>query len=359
MTEAHSAEGWLKLASILTKTAMAGRSTLALPARLRGALFKALAFSCFGGAIVLALVAIGLGVGPFLGAAGAVAIDAGLLAALGLAAFPWRRGRGGSRATPPPGLRPEVLLAGISESLAREKGLSIVAGLLVGILAASARSLTQTGPRGKLRGPASPTETVKFLPNQNPEGFFMSRTRNAPCAKIREPGVGLPKPRVDAAKARPSAFLPMRSEFRVSDLTRPSAEEAMHQLRILLVEADATIGLLLAEILEDLGAVICAVEANIAKVASAAARWHPNLIIVDVGLGDADGVAAIAEILAAGLIPCVFVTDDNLRIPSDWPGAVLIRKPFRGPEIVAAIRRAMSEFQRRADDASSGQRGSS
>jgi hypothetical protein len=137
--EASVAAGWLKLASMLGTAGMAGRSTLSFGARLRGALFEILAFSCFGAAIVLALVAIGLGIAPFLGAAGAVAVDAGLVAALGLAAFPWTRGRVQRRA-PPPGPTPEVMLARISEILAREKGLSVVAGLLVGIVAAGSRN---------------------------------------------------------------------------------------------------------------------------------------------------------------------------------------------------------------------------
>ena len=131
----------------------------------------------------------------------------------------------------------------------------------------------------------------------------------------------------------------------------------MKDLRILVVEADATIGSLIAEMLEDLGAVVCGVEVDITKAASAVERCHPDLMIVDVGLGMANGVTAIKEILLAGLITCVFVTDDNLREPSDWPGAILIRKPFRGPEIVAAIRRAMHESRQDAVDASSRARG--
>jgi CheY-like chemotaxis protein len=117
----------------------------------------------------------------------------------------------------------------------------------------------------------------------------------------------------------------------------------MKHLRILVVEADAAIGPLLEEMLEDLGAVVCAVEVDIAKAVSAAARCHPDLMIVD--------VAVIEAILSNGQIPCVFVTDDNLRKPSLWPGAVLIRKSFRAPEIVAAIRRAMTGRKRSFADA--------
>ena len=59
----------------------------------------------------------------------------------------------------------------------------------------------------------------------------------------------------------------------------------MKPLRILVVEDDAVIGGLLAETLEDLGYVVCAVETNAANAVAAAARHHPDLMIVDVGLG--------------------------------------------------------------------------
>jgi len=117
-------------------------------------------------------------------------------------------------------------------------------------------------------------------------------------------------------------------------------------LRILVVEQDLTIGPLLAEMLEDLGAVVCGVEVDPGKAADAAARGLPDLMIVDVGLGAANDVGAIKEILLDGLVPCVFVTDANLRESTLWPGAVLVRKPFRGPEIVAAIGRAIGESAR-------------
>ena len=117
----------------------------------------------------------------------------------------------------------------------------------------------------------------------------------------------------------------------------------MGRLRILVVEEDVAIGPLLAEMLEDLGAVVCGVEVDESRAAEAAARCRPDLMIVDVGLGATSNVNAVKEILLDGLIPCVFVTDANLRESTLWPGAVLVRKPFRAPEIVAAIGRALGE----------------
>ena len=83
-------------------------------------------------------------------------------------------------------------------------------------------------------------------------------------------------------------------------------------------------------------------ETDAANAVAAAARHHPDLIIVDVGLGDASGVAAVNEILRGGFVPHVFATGDALRDLSLGPEAVLIQKPFRGPDIVRAIERALA-----------------
>jgi len=118
--------------------------------------------------------------------------------------------------------------------------------------------------------------------------------------------------------------------------------EPMKPLRILVVEDDVMIGGLLAETLEDLGHFVCAVETNAANAVAAAARHRPDLMIVDVGLGEASGVAAVREILRSGFVPHVFATGDALRDLSLGPEAVLIQKPFRGPDIVHAIERALA-----------------
>ena len=89
-------------------------------------------------------------------------------------------------------------------------------------------------------------------------------------------------------------------------------------------------------------------ETNAANAVAAAARHRPDLMIVDVGLGEASGIAAVKEILRSGFVPHVFVTGDALRDLSLGPDAVLIQKPFRGPDIVKAIQRALAAKPARA-----------
>ena len=85
-------------------------------------------------------------------------------------------------------------------------------------------------------------------------------------------------------------------------------------LRVLVVEDDAIIGALLAEMLEGMGHDVCAVEATEADAVTAAARWRPDLMIVDVRLGEGSGVSAVDEIHRTGPIPHVFVSADIARL---------------------------------------------
>ncbi len=116
----------------------------------------------------------------------------------------------------------------------------------------------------------------------------------------------------------------------------------MRALRTLVVEDDAMIGGLLAETLEGLGHTVCAVKRNLADATAAASHWRPDLMIVDVGLGEASGIAAVKEILSSGFVPHVFVTSDILRGMSLGSETVLIQKPFRVSDLERAIQRAFA-----------------
>jgi two-component system, response regulator PdtaR len=116
----------------------------------------------------------------------------------------------------------------------------------------------------------------------------------------------------------------------------------MKALRTLVVEDDAMIGGLLAETLEGLGHAVCAVETSVARAVAAASRSRPDLMIVDVGFGEASGIAAVNAILRSGFVPHVFVTGGALRGVPLGPDTVLIRKPFRVSDLDQAIQRALA-----------------
>jgi CheY-like chemotaxis protein len=115
----------------------------------------------------------------------------------------------------------------------------------------------------------------------------------------------------------------------------------MRALRVLVVEDNAIIGMLLAEVLAGMGHDVCAIEATEADAVTAAARCRPDLMIVDVQLGDGSGVFAIEKILRTGFVPHVFVSGDTLGVRALRPGAVVIQKPFRESDLARAILRAL------------------
>lgn len=107
--------------------------------------------------------------------------------------------------------------------------------------------------------------------------------------------------------------------------------------RILLAEDDRTMAALLAELLTALGYEVCAIEATEADLVNAAARLHPDLLIVDVRLGSGSGTRAIDTIQRAGPVPHIFVSGDISAILSHRPNAVAIQKPFGLPVLAQAI----------------------
>lgn len=115
----------------------------------------------------------------------------------------------------------------------------------------------------------------------------------------------------------------------------------MNPLHVLVVEDDAMIGALLAEMLVEMGHHVDAIESTEAAAVAAAHHSRPQLMIVDVGLGMGSGVSAVEEILRAGPIPHVFMSGDMSRVRVLRPGAVMLQKPFREPDLVRAIRRAL------------------
>jgi CheY-like chemotaxis protein len=116
----------------------------------------------------------------------------------------------------------------------------------------------------------------------------------------------------------------------------------MNALRVLVVEDDALIALLLAELLAGMGHDVCATAATEAQAVTAAARHRPDLIIVDAALARGSGVSAVEEILRAGPVAHLFVSGDPGTVQALRPSAVVVRKPFREADLVKAIESALN-----------------
>jgi two-component system, response regulator PdtaR len=120
----------------------------------------------------------------------------------------------------------------------------------------------------------------------------------------------------------------------------PPPRANMKALRIMVVEDDALIGMLLTEMLEGMGHGVCAVACTEPEAVEAALRCKPDLMLVDARLGRGSGLSAVAEILRSGFIPHIFVTGDTSEVQSLRPDAVVIDKPFRERDLISGIQRA-------------------
>jgi two-component system, response regulator PdtaR len=112
-------------------------------------------------------------------------------------------------------------------------------------------------------------------------------------------------------------------------------------MRVLMVEDDAIIGTLLAEMLASMGHDVCAIEATEADAVRAAARCKPDLMIVDISLVEGNGISAIETIHRTGPVPHVFVSADASRARALRPGSIFIRKPYRETDLARVIQQAL------------------
>ena len=83
-------------------------------------------------------------------------------------------------------------------------------------------------------------------------------------------------------------------------------------LRVLVVEDDCMIGMLLAEMLEAMGHDPCAIEATEADAVTAVARYRPDLMIVDAWLGDGSGLSDICLLYTSGKLGMPGIADRDL-----------------------------------------------
>ncbi len=111
------------------------------------------------------------------------------------------------------------------------------------------------------------------------------------------------------------------------------------RLRILVVEDDAIIGMLLEDMLAEMGHDVCGVATTEAGAVAAAARERPDLMIVDARLGTGSGLAAMDQIQRSRPMPHVVISGG--QVFGAAPNAVLLRKPFLADALERAIAQAL------------------
>lgn len=122
--------------------------------------------------------------------------------------------------------------------------------------------------------------------------------------------------------------------------------------RILVIEDDADIRNVLRALLEANGYRI--VEAETAARAEIEARAHkPDLLLVDLGLPDGDGLNVIRRVRAWSPVPIIVLsarTMEQQKIAAFDAGADdYVTKPFSAPELLARVRAALRRSVRTAE----------
>lgn len=114
----------------------------------------------------------------------------------------------------------------------------------------------------------------------------------------------------------------------------------MKSLRVMIVEDEPLIALLLAEMLTAMGHEVCGSERTEADAVTTALRLSPELMIVDACLHEGSGISAVEEILHAGFVAHIFMSGAHLSEETFHPQAVSIRKPFFEADLIRAIEKA-------------------
>jgi CheY-like chemotaxis protein len=111
-------------------------------------------------------------------------------------------------------------------------------------------------------------------------------------------------------------------------------------MRIVIVEDNGLIAMDLADVLIAMGHYVCAIARTEAEAVTAAARYDPNLMIVDGHLEEGSGVAAMRQILTRGFVPHLYVTGDPFPLEGLAGDAIVVTKPFNLDRLARAIAKA-------------------
>ena len=114
----------------------------------------------------------------------------------------------------------------------------------------------------------------------------------------------------------------------------------MANLRVLIVEDEGMVSMLLEDMLFELGHTVAGLAPRLAVARALAEKIEADLAILDVNL-DGEASYPVAEILTTRGVPFIFATGYGATgLQEGWRRAPVLSKPFQIRELAAAIARA-------------------
>jgi CheY-like chemotaxis protein len=120
--------------------------------------------------------------------------------------------------------------------------------------------------------------------------------------------------------------------------SRSMTETAPAKRRVLVVEDEMLIGMLLEDMLIDLGHQVAAVVPRLKEALAAVERETYDMAILDVHL-QGESAFPVAEALIARGVPFVFATGYGERgLPEDFRGRPVLQKPFAKDDLERVLK---------------------
>jgi CheY-like chemotaxis protein len=124
------------------------------------------------------------------------------------------------------------------------------------------------------------------------------------------------------------------------------AERELAGLRVLVVEDEGPVAMLIEDMLEDLGCVLAGSAARVAEALALVERGGFEFALLDVNLAG-EKVDPVAEALATRRLPFAFASGyGRSGLPEQMRDRPIVQKPFRHADLAATIRAALGSRTR-------------
>lgn len=121
-----------------------------------------------------------------------------------------------------------------------------------------------------------------------------------------------------------------------------SSDDPLNGLRVLVVEDEALVAMLVEDMLSDFGCTVLGPAGSIRQAIEAIERDAPQAAVLDVNLGG-EPVYAVADALMARGTPFVLATGyGEMGVAEGYRAAPVLQKPFEQAELEQRLRQAVS-----------------